>query len=212
MNTSSLFFFAPNNFYLLYKEGNLMAINIKFNEVGIIGLVIGAIGTGYGIWREMKSNNLAKKLDTTLSSLESKTTVDISQDVIDKAVKNAVEHHANACVKKVAQETADLIRDDMDSMIRKDVDRVYNDLKESVQERVSEEIASIDYDEFREEIQRKAEHKVFEEVKDAMNVGKIFGGAITGRGIDFEGLAKVAEKLPAYQREGFLTSIVKAMR
>ena len=189
-----------------------MSINIKFNEVGIIGLVIGAIGTGYGIWREKRSNDLAKKLDTTLSSLESKTNVDISQDVIDKAVKNAVERHANACVKKVAQETADLIRDDMDSMIRKDVDRVYNDLKESVQERVSEEIASIDYDEFREEIQRKAEHKVFEEVKDAMNVGKIFGGAITGRGIDFEGMAKVVEKLPAYQREGFLTSIVKAMR
>lgn len=189
-----------------------MSINVKFNEVGIIGLVVGAIGTAYGIWREKKSNDLAKKLDTTLSSLENKTKVDISQDVIDKAVKNAVERHANACVKKVTQETADLIRDDMDSMIRKDVDRVYNDLKESVQERVSEEIASIDYDEFREEIQRKAEHKVFEEVKDAMNVGKIFGGAITGRGIDFEGMAKVVEKLPSYQREGFLTSIVKAMR
>ena len=157
-----------------------MSINIKFNEVGIIGLVIGAIGTGYGIWREKRSNDLAKKLDTTLSSLESKTKVDISQDVIDKAVKNAVERHANACVKKVAQETADLIRDDMDSMIRKDVDRVYNDLKESVQERVSEEIASIDYDEMRAEIRRKAERKVFDEFCNVSNIGRVFGNVVRG--------------------------------
>ena len=132
-----------------------MSINTKFNEVGIIGLVIGAIGTGYGIWREKKSNDLAKKLDTTLSSLESRTNVDISQDVIDKAVKNAVERHANACVKKVAQETADLIRDDMDSMIRKDVDRVYNELKSKVDKRVDEEIKNLDFDTMTEEAQKK---------------------------------------------------------
>lgn len=132
-----------------------MAISIKFNEVGIVGIVVGVIGTVYGIWREKKSNDLAKKLDTTLSSLEGKTKVDISQDVVNKAVKNAVERHANAAAKKAADETADLIRSDMDSMIRKDVDRVYSDLKGKVTERVDEKIENLDFDAMTEEAKNR---------------------------------------------------------
>ena len=132
-----------------------MAISIKFNEVGIVGIVVGVVGTVYGIWREKKSNDLAKKLDTTLSNLENKAKVDISQDVVNKAVKNAVERHANAAAKKAADETADLIRSDMDSMIRKDVDRVYSDLKGKVTERVDEEIENLDFEAMTEEAQKK---------------------------------------------------------
>ncbi len=189
-----------------------MAISIKFNEVGIIGLVVGAIGTAYGIWRDKKANDVSKKLSKAIDQLDKSTVIEVQNDIIETATNKAVERQVASAVKKAIDNVSKQIRDDCDSMIRKDVDRVYSDLKESVQERVSEEIAALDYDELREEIQRKAEHKVFEEVKDAMNVGKIFGGAITGRGIDFEGMAKVVEKLPTYQREGFLTSLVKAMR
>jgi len=188
-----------------------MAISIKLNEVGIISLVVGAIGTVYGIVQAKKTNDVGKKLSKAIDELDKSTVVNVQQDIITAATNRAVERQVASAVKKAIDNVSQQIRDDCDSMIRKDVDRVYSDLKESVQERVSEEIASIDYDKFREEIQRKAEHKVFEEVKDAMNVARIFGGAVTGKGIDFEGLAKVAEKLPAYQREGFLTSIVKAM-
>jgi hypothetical protein len=148
-------FFFLNSTTIIFKEGILMAINIKFNEVGIIGIVVGVIGTAYGIWREKKGNDLAKKLDTTLSSLESKTKVDISQDVVNKATKNAVERHANAYAKKAAEEAADLIRDDMDSMIRKDVDRVYNELKGKVDKRVDEEIENLDFDAMTEEAQKR---------------------------------------------------------
>ena len=189
-----------------------MSINVKWNDLGIVGVVVGVIGTAYGIWREKKSNDLSKKLNKAIDQLDKSTVIEVQNDVIETATNKAVERQVASAVKKAIDKVSEQIRGDCDSMIRKDVDRVYNNLKESVQERVSEEVASIDYDEFREEIQRKAEHKVFEEVKDAMNVGKIFGGAITGKGIDFEGMAKVVEKLPTYQREGFLTSLVKVMR
>ena len=189
-----------------------MSINVRFNEVGIIGLVVGAIGTVYGIVQAKKTNDVGKKLSKAIDQLDKSTVIEVQHDIIETATNKAVERQVASAVKKAIDKVSEQIRSDCDSMIRKDVDRVYSELKESVQERVSEEIASIDYEEFREEIQRKAEHKVFEEVKDAMNVGKIFGGAITGRGMDFEGIAKVVEKLPSYQREGFLTSLVKAMR
>lgn len=141
-----------------------MAISIKFNEVGIVGIVVGVIGMAYGIWREKKSNDLAKKLDMTLSSLEGKTKVDISQDVVNKAMRNAVEHHANACAKKAAEETGERIRDDMDSMIRKDVDRVYSDLKGKVNERVEEEIENLDFDAMTEEAQKRFGKMAFDQM------------------------------------------------
>lgn len=189
-----------------------MAINIKFNEVGIIGLVVGVIGTAYGIWRDKKGNEVSKKLNRTIDELDKRTVVEVREDIITAATNRAVERQVASAVKKAIDNVSKQIRDDCGSMIRKDVDRVYSDLKESVQERVSEEIAALDYDELREEIQRKAEHKVFEEIRDVMNVGKIFGNAASGRGLDFEGLAKVADKLPWGERGEFLTSAVKNWR
>lgn len=132
-----------------------MSINVKWNDLGIVGVVVGVIGTAYGIWREKKSNDLAKKLDMTLSSLESKTKVDISDDVVNKAVRNAAERHASAATKRVADEVGERLRDDMGSMIRKDVDRVYSELKGKVSDRVDEEIESLDFDAMTEEAQKK---------------------------------------------------------
>lgn len=132
-----------------------MSINLNGKELGIAGIIIGVVGTAYGIWREKKSNDLAKKLDTTLTNLENKTEVNISQDVVNKAVKNAVERHASAAAKRAADQVGENIRDDMDSMIRKDVDRVYSELKGKVSDRVDEEIDNLDFDAMTEEAQKK---------------------------------------------------------
>lgn len=158
-----------------------MSINVRFNEVGIIGLVVGAIGTVYGIVQAKKTDNVGKKLGKAIDQLDKSTVIEVQHDIIEAATNKAVERQVASAVKKAIDRVSEQIRSDCDSMIRKDVDRVYNDLKESVQERVSEEIASIDYDEMRADIRRKAEHKVFEEVCGVMNVGKIFGNVATGR-------------------------------
>ena len=168
-----------------------MSINVRFNEVGIIGLVVGAIGTVYGIVQAKKTNDVGKKLNKTIDQLDKSTVVEVQQDIIETATNKAVERQVASAVKKAIDKVSEQIRSDCDSMIRKDVDRVYNDLKESVQERVSEEIASIDYDELREDIRRKAEHKVFEEVCGVMNVGKMFGNVATGRGVDLSDVSDI---------------------
>lgn len=189
-----------------------MAINIKFNELGIFGIVIGVAGTIYGVIQANKTDKVARKLDKSIDDLDRRTVVNVQKDIIEKATMNAVERQVSGAVKKAIDEVSEQIRSDCDSMIRKDVDRVYSDLKDSVQERVSEEIATIDYDEMRNDIRRKAEHKVFEEIGDVMSAWKLLGNTANGKGLDFEGLAKLADKLPVYEREGFLSSVVRAMR
>lgn len=157
-----------------------MAINIKLNEVGIISLVVGAIGTVYGIVQAKKTNDVGKKLSKAIDELDKSTVVNVQQDIITAATNRAVERQVASAVKKAIDNVSQQIRDDCDSMIRKDVDRVYSDLKESVQERVSEEIASIDYDEMRADIRRKAERKVFDEFLNAGSIGRVFGNVMRG--------------------------------
>lgn len=157
-----------------------MSVNIKFNEVGIISLVVGAIGTVYGIVQAKKANDVSKKLSKAIDELDKSTVVEVQNDIIAAATNRAVERQVASAVKKAIDNVSKQIRDDCDSMIRKDVDRVYNDLKENVQERVSEEIASIDYDEMRADIRRKAERKVFDEFCNATSIGRVFGNVVRG--------------------------------
>ncbi len=152
-----------------------MAVNIKFNEVGIFGIVVGVVGAAYGIWQEKKRSDLSKKLDASLEELEKKTPVDIREDIVNKATMNAVDRVVSAAVQQAVEKVSDQIRSDADSMIRKDVDRVYADLKDGMQERVDEEIDAIDYDEMRSSVRRKAEQKVFDEFCSIVNLGKMFG-------------------------------------
>ena len=152
-----------------------MAVNIKFNEVGIFGIVVGVVGAAYGIWQEKKRSDISKKLDVSLEELEKKTPVDIREDIVNKATMNAVDRVVSAAVQQAVEKVSDQIRSDADSMIRKDVDRVYADLKDGMQERVNEEIDAIDYDEMRSSVRRKAEQKVFDEFCGVVNLGKMFG-------------------------------------
>lgn len=166
-------------------------MKINLNDAGIFGIIVGFVGAIYGAYRTKKSNEIAQKLDLSLQKLEERTPIDIRQDVIRRATQNAVEHQVRDAVAKAIEEVGESIRSDMDRMIRKDVDGVYNDLKSQVSERVGEEIANLDYEAMREGIRRKAEKKVFDEFCSVSGVGRIFGDIRRGNGVDTGDIAKI---------------------
>ena len=188
-----------------------MSINLNGKELGIAGVIIGVAGTVYGIWREKKSNDLAKKLDTTLTNLENKTEVNISQDVVNKAVKNAVERHASAAAKRAADQAGENIRDDMDSMIRKDVDRVYSELKGKVSERVDEEINNLDFDAMTEEAQKKFGKMAFEQMCNRTGIsGKLIRTADRAINGNFD-LTDVSEILDQFTYSSDKMKVLNAL-
>ena len=168
-----------------------MAINIKFNELGIFGIIVGAAGTIIGGILLKKGNDIAKKLDRSIEDLDKNTVVDIQQNLIEKATEQAVERQVSGAVKKAIENVSSQIRSDMDSMIRKDVDCVYSDMKDNIQERVSEEIDSIDYDELRNDIRRKAERKVLDEVMSFSGIGQVFSGVRNVANGDLGGISDI---------------------
>lgn len=171
-----------------------MAINIKFDELGIFGIIVGVAGAIVAGVVTKKNNDISKKIGKSIDALDKSTVVQVQQSIIDRATTNAVERQVGGAVKKAIDQVSSQIRSDMDSMIRKDVDCVYNDLKADVKERVSEEIASLDYDKMREEIKQMAKDKVFDEFCRWGNVGKIFVNNRNGNNLDMDQINNVLDQ------------------
>lgn len=171
-----------------------MAINIKFDELGIFGIIVGVAGAIVAGVVTKKNNDISKKIGKSIDTLDKSTVVQVQQSIIDKATTNAVERQVGGAVKKAIDQVSSQIRSDMDSMIRKDVDCVYNDLKVDVKERVAEEIASLDYDKMREEIKQMAKDKVFDEFCRWGNVGKIFVNNRNGNNLDMNQINNVLDQ------------------
>ena len=171
-----------------------MAINIKFDELGIFGIIVGVAGAIVTGVVTKKNNDISKKIGKSIDALDKSTVVQVQQSIIDRATTNAVERQVGGAVKKAIDQVSSQIRSDMDSMIRKDVDCVYSDLKADVKERVAEEIASLDYDKMREEIKQMAKDKVFDEFCRWGNVGKIFVNNRNGNNLDMDQINNVLDQ------------------
>lgn len=167
--------------------------------IGIFGTIVGIAGLAFGLVLGKKTNDVAKKLDISLKALDKNTVVKVQQNIVDKATSNAVERHVTSAVKAAVDNVSDQIRSDMDSMIRKDVDRVYSDLKDSVSERVNNEIDNLDYNSICESVERKVKDKAFEEFFRQTTVGKVL--LSTPKETPTNGLESIANILEQFDND-----------
>lgn len=168
-----------------------MGINIKFNEMGILGIVLGIGGAIFAGIQTKHANDIARKLDRSIDTLDKSTVLQVQQSIIDVATNKAVERQVSGAVRTAVDNVSTKIRSDMDSMIRRDVDCVYNELKNSVKDRMAKEVANIDYDELRSEIKEMAKEKVFDEFCRWGNVGKMFGNVARGNSVDLTDVSDI---------------------
>lgn len=154
-----------------------MKFNIgSLSDLGVIG-IIGMLGvSAYNFYKQRKAtHNLTEKIGISMSEIEKRTPVDIQEAVIDRAVRNAVERKVSYAVQEAVNNVSAQIRGDMDKEIRKDVDGVYDQLRGEVEDRVTQQVATIDVEGMRKSVQRKAEEKVFKDFCSFTGIGKMFG-------------------------------------
>lgn len=131
-------------------------MNIKLENMGAFGIVIGAVGILWGAYQTKKNNDVAKKLGLTLTELEGKTHVDLKEDIVNTAMMNAVKRKAN----KIVDYTADQIRGDLKKEIKTRVSEAVaeslDSVHDAVDEKVDEMIAKIDEEKFISEMKADA--------------------------------------------------------
>lgn len=173
-------------------------INIRIHEgFGVVGIILGVGSAIWALCQTKKVSDTTNQIGIALKDVSSKTPVDIKQAFVDKAVERAVDRE----VKKAIQDSSKLvtrqIRSDMDSMIRKDVDTAYSDIRGSVEDRVTSAVSEIDIEALKSGIQQKVKDKMVNELWNLSGIGKIFSSGSSGsRPVSVADLNNLLDKVP----------------
>ncbi len=141
----------------------------NIDGTGALGIVIGIIGIGYGIYQAYKTGETAKKLDMTIEDLAKKTPVDIQQSVVDRATERAIEREVRIAVNETAKAVRSDAQDEIKREVGKAVEAVYEDLSKDVVDRISDQVANIDEYALKEKVTKEAEKKILKKFDGALD-------------------------------------------
>lgn len=180
---------------------------MKLESLGIVG---GIIAIGYAIFQTKKMKDTANKLEMSLEDVAKRTPVDIQKAFLDKAVERAVDREVHKAVQNSANFVTQQIQSDMDGMIRKDVNAHYADIRNGVEERVTNAVSEIDVDALKKDIREKVGNKMVSQLWNMSGIGKMLGGNdSSASGIDFAGLKDALNTLPSWERADALKKIME---
>lgn len=156
-------------------------------KIEIIGLVIGGASIAYNIYLHGKINVAGKNLDASIENLADRTPVDISDQIIEQAVRRAVDREVSIAIRNASDATIAGIRKDIEREVRVAVTDSYTDIRKSVGDEISKQVANLNIDKLKNEVKDKAKDLVIEKFegnldtmledfnKNLENVSKIYG-------------------------------------
>lgn len=116
----------------------------------------GLVGVGYAICAHTKLAKVNELLNKSIDSLAEGVEVDISEDLVNKAVKKAVQDEASRAVKKATDESVLALKKDIRLEVQKAVDKEYESIKESVLKEVTDSASKIDLARVRRDVEAAA--------------------------------------------------------
>lgn len=129
---------------------------MKFEETGIIGIVVGAIGIGCAVFEALKADKVLDKLDATMDTIDRNSTVEIREDIVEKAMLKAVDRK----VAKAVDSTSVLVREDlqrdMHSQVTKAVEKQRQDIDDKVIAKAESLISGMSDDELKDKVVKVA--------------------------------------------------------
>ena len=139
------------------------------NGMGILGIVLGIGGLAYAAWQQKKADDLAKKLDICIADLEKKGNVDVEKDIVEKAVRNAVDREVKAIVADTAKQVRGDIHSEVNSAVRTAVKDSLDTIRDEVSETISNQVAAIDEYALKKEVTKKAEEKILKKFDGSLD-------------------------------------------
>lgn len=139
------------------------------NMVGLFGAAIGLLGIGYAVGTHSKMSKISEKLDISIEDLANKTPVDIPDSMIERATEKAVALEVKNAVSKATDVVLKEVKRDIHKQVSDAVESEYSDIKESVLEEVTNEVAKIDVKRVRADVEKAAKEAVIEKLDDNMD-------------------------------------------
>ena len=130
--------------------------------IGLGGVAVGLVGIGYAIGSRKKLNDICEKLDAKIGNISDNIDVKVEEAVVEEAVNRAVERRVTREVDREVKRIADNTRRTIDSEVRSAVKAVYPDIRKSVTEKVTIEVAKINMKDLSDAVREDAREKVVE--------------------------------------------------
>ena len=146
-----------------------MKTNFNFDAAGAFGILFGLAGLGFAAWQAKKQDDLAKKLDLSIEELAKKTPVDISEEMVNKAVQTATDREVKAAVHEAAKSVKTEANKTLCAEVQKEVNAAKDTIKAEVGEVISKQVALIDEGTARAEVVKRAEDKVLQKFDGSLD-------------------------------------------
>ena len=95
-------------------------------ELGIVA--VGCIGIGYGLKCRKEMKELAEKIDKSIDEIEKGTVIDVSEDIVEKAVNDAVAKKTTDAVNKCVSRVIVDVEKDLHSQVKSAVSKKYESM------------------------------------------------------------------------------------
>ena len=146
---------------------------ITITKADLIGWgVIAGVGGAllFGIRSSIKMGRVSDKLGIAVKDLKNKSSVQVSQAIIDRAARDAADEAVTAAVRRAVDDTTVAIRDDVTRQVRDAVQNRYSEISKEVSKELKKQIMKIDIHELREEVKDDAKDLIMEKLKDDMDM------------------------------------------
>lgn len=129
-----------------------MRSNFNIDGLGAFGVIIGLGGLIFAAWQAKKTDDITKKLGMAMDEVEKKTTIDISQSIVDHATEKAVDRE----VKLAVADTAKKVHEEYKGVLTDKVKEAVNDnlsaIDSAVEAKAKELVDGIDKVQFQKRI------------------------------------------------------------
>ena len=126
--------------------------NFNIDGMGIFGIVIGFAGLLFAGWQAKKTDDICRKLGSSMEDVEKKTMVDIQDSIINKAVEKAVDREVKLAVADTAAKIRDDIHGDVASRVKEAVNDNLDAIESAVETKAQELVNEIDKNAFQKRI------------------------------------------------------------
>ena len=128
---------------------------------GVCGCVVGLIGVGYAVGTHTKLSKISERLDNSINDLADNMEIDIPEEIVNKAIENAVKIESKRAVEKATNETISSLKKEIRSEVQTAVNKEYETIKDSA--------AKIDVSRVRRDVEAAAKEAALEKFDDNLD-------------------------------------------
>lgn len=136
---------------------------------GVCGCVVGLIGVGYAVGTHTKLSKISERLDNSINDLADNMEIDIPEEIVNKAIENAVKIESKRAVEKATNETISALKKEIRSEVQTAVNKEYETMKDSVLKEIKDSAAKIDVSRVRRDVEAAAKEAALEKFDDNLD-------------------------------------------